>query len=84
VLGADQINLDLTVDLPALSAEGQRLLHGPSTVGGTEEIGTVVFKQGQGEGLDALAAAREGASRALAEAGPGATVVFSWKVIKRG
>ncbi len=82
-LGADQLNMDLAAELPALSAEGQRLLH--AQPGGTPAGGgdALVVRQAEGEGLEGLTAAREEAGRALVEAGPGARVVFSWKVIKR-
>lgn len=93
VLGADQLNMDLAAELPTLSAEGQRLLHGSVSGAGTvavagfgaSGIGEVLLpvKQAQGEGLEAFAAARQEAERALAEAGPGAKLLFSWKVLRR-
>lgn len=79
-LGADELTVDLAARLPALSAEGQRAIHvvdpGPAA--------DRVVRQGQGESLADLTAARDQAERALQEAGAGARLVFTWKVIKKG
>jgi hypothetical protein len=90
---ADELNVDLAAELPVLSAEGQRLLHRTQITGAatgqlasitSHMVGEVILRQGDGEGLDALAAAQEKVARALAEVGPGAQVFFSWKVLKKG
>ncbi|HZK73813.1 MAG TPA: hypothetical protein VFD88_07425, partial [Clostridia bacterium] len=81
-LGADELSIDLAAKLPTLSVEGQRLLR-PGGDGSAEPSTESVVGEGQGEGLEALTAARQAAGQALAEAGPGARLVFTWRVIKR-
>jgi hypothetical protein len=80
-LGADELNVDLAARLPVLSAEGQQILR--PRVGTAEAAAEELVARADGEGLEGLAAARDAAAEALAKAGPGGRLVFSWKVLKR-
>lgn len=88
-LGSDELNVDLAARLPTLSAEGQRVLHPPVVVlasssasASSRASAQVIVAQETGEGMEALETVRSRAERALAEAGPGARLIFSWQVVK--